>query len=59
MARTRKPKPWQPTIGGLAHYASRHSSLSRGCPVRVLAEAIGGRMLEQGAKEWSELAEAA
>ena len=44
MARTRKPKPWQPIIGGLAHYASRHSGLSRGCPVRVLAEAIGGRM---------------
>lgn len=44
MARTRKPKPWQPTIGGLAHYASRYSGLSRGCPVRVLAEAIGGRM---------------
>ena len=25
MARTRKPKPWQPIIGGLAADASRHS----------------------------------
>jgi hypothetical protein len=36
---------WKPTIGGLAHYASRHSGLTReGCPVRVLAEASGARM---------------
>lgn len=44
MARTRKLPAWRPAIGGLAHYASRHSGLSRGCPVRVLAEAIRGHM---------------
>ncbi len=36
---------WSPTIGSLARYVSRHSTLTRGgCPVRVVAEAAGSRM---------------
>lgn len=39
-----KPQAWQPAAGDLAQYTSRHSGLTRlGCPVRVLAEASGGR----------------
>lgn len=39
-----KPSPWKPAVGALAQYKSRHSELSRqGCPVRVIAEAVGDR----------------
>lgn len=39
-----KPAPWKPVIGALAQYKSRHSGLTRqGCPVRVIAEAVGDR----------------
>ena len=45
VARARKASVWTPEIGGLAHYASPYSQLTRaGCPVRVVAEASGKRM---------------
>ena len=34
---------WEPRIGAIAHYHSRYSGLTRGCPVRVVAEAVGQR----------------
>ena len=41
-----KPSSWKPATGALAQYKSRHSGLSRqGCPVRVIAEAVGDRMV--------------
>lgn len=41
-----KPSSWQPVLGALAQYQSRHSGLARlGCPVRVIAEAVGKRMV--------------
>ena len=40
------PSSWKPVTGALAQYKSRHSGLSRqGCPVRVIAEAVGDRMV--------------
>jgi hypothetical protein len=45
VARAHKASVWIPEIGGLAHYASPYSQLTRaGCPVRVVAEASGKRM---------------
>lgn len=45
MAQAASSHPWTPTIGDLARYVSRHSTLTRqGCPVRVVAEASGSRM---------------
>lgn len=39
-----KPAPWKPIVGALAQYKSRYSGLARlGCPVRVIAEAVGDR----------------
>lgn len=48
MSRRRQPPPtiprgWAPTVGDLARYESRYSGLSKGCPVRIAAEARGGR----------------
>ncbi len=34
-------------VGQIAHYSSRTSSLTKGCPVRVVAEAVRGRMRVQ------------
>lgn len=46
MPRKNRPLAWKPVVGGLAHYASRFSGLTRqGCPVRIIAEAVGARMV--------------
>lgn len=37
-------REWQPRIGEVVQYISNYSSFTRGCPVRVMAEARGARM---------------